>query len=90
MVFDVRSGLRRPQRPTVPAIAGAAPAVVFCALRAARANVSSRDGARCTAGNLAEILTIGIIPSTLHMCVEFSVRLISEQHLREQGRTKAV
>lgn len=37
MVFGVRSGLRRPRRLTVPAIAGEAPAVVFYALRAARA-----------------------------------------------------
>jgi hypothetical protein len=37
MVTGVRSGLRRPQRLTVLAIAGEAPAVVFCVLRAARA-----------------------------------------------------
>jgi hypothetical protein len=37
MVFGVRSGLRRPRRLTVPAIAGEAPAVVFYALRVARA-----------------------------------------------------
>jgi hypothetical protein len=37
MVFDVRSGLRRQRRLTVLAIAGEAPAVVFYALRAARA-----------------------------------------------------
>jgi len=37
MVFGVRSGLRRPRRLTVLAIAGEAPAVVFYALRAARA-----------------------------------------------------
>jgi hypothetical protein len=37
MVFGVRSGLRNPRRLTVPAIAGEAPAVVFYALRVARA-----------------------------------------------------
>ena len=37
MVFGVRSGLRRQRRLTVLAIAGEAPAVVFYALRAARA-----------------------------------------------------
>jgi hypothetical protein len=37
MVFGVRSGLRHPRRLTVPAIAGEAPAVVFYALRVARA-----------------------------------------------------
>jgi hypothetical protein len=37
MVFDVRSGLRRPRRLTALAIAGEAPAVVFYALRVARA-----------------------------------------------------
>jgi len=37
MVTGVRSGLRRPQRLTVLAIAGEAPAVVFSVLRAARA-----------------------------------------------------
>jgi len=37
MVFGVRSGLRRPRRATVPAIAGESPAVVFYTLRAARA-----------------------------------------------------
>ncbi|HEY4153303.1 MAG TPA: hypothetical protein VGM38_08275 [Pseudolysinimonas sp.] len=37
MVFGVRSGLRNPRRLTVLAIAGEAPAVVFYALRAARA-----------------------------------------------------
>jgi hypothetical protein len=37
MVFDVRSGLRRQRRLTVLAIADEAPAVVFYALRAARA-----------------------------------------------------
>jgi hypothetical protein len=37
MVTGVRSGLRRPQRLTVLAIAGEAPAVVFSVLRVARA-----------------------------------------------------
>ena len=37
MVFGVRSGLRNPRRLTVLAIAGEAPAVVFYALRVARA-----------------------------------------------------
>ena len=37
MVFGVRSGLRQPRRLTVLAIAGEAPAVVFYALRVARA-----------------------------------------------------
>ena len=37
MVFGVRSGLRRPRRLTVPAITDETPAVVFYALRAARA-----------------------------------------------------
>jgi hypothetical protein len=37
MITGVRSGLRRPQRLTMLAIAGEAPAVVFCVLRAARA-----------------------------------------------------
>jgi hypothetical protein len=37
MVLGVRSGLRRPRRLTVLAIADEAPAVVFCALRVARA-----------------------------------------------------
>ena len=37
MVFGVRSGLRRPRRLTVLAIADEAPAAVFCVLRAARA-----------------------------------------------------
>ena len=37
MVVGVRSGLRRPRRPTVLAIADEAPAVVFYALRVARA-----------------------------------------------------
>ncbi|HEY2278819.1 MAG TPA: hypothetical protein VGI00_10720 [Streptosporangiaceae bacterium] len=36
MVTSVWLGLRHPQRLTVPAIAGEAPAGVFCALRAAR------------------------------------------------------
>lgn len=37
MVTGVRSGLRRPRRLTVPAIASEAPAVVFTVLPAARA-----------------------------------------------------
>jgi hypothetical protein len=37
VVFGVRSGLRHPRRLTVLAIAGQAPAVLFCALRVARA-----------------------------------------------------
>jgi len=37
MVTGVRSGLRHPQRLTVLAIVGEAPAVVFTILRAARA-----------------------------------------------------
>jgi hypothetical protein len=37
MVIGVRSGLRNPSRLTVLAIAGEAPAAVFCALRVARA-----------------------------------------------------
>jgi len=37
MVFGVRSGLRRPRRLTVPAIAGEAPMAVFYALRVPRA-----------------------------------------------------
>lgn len=37
MVFGVRSGLRRPRRLTVLAIAGEAPAVVFYGVRVARA-----------------------------------------------------
>jgi len=37
VVTGVRSGLRRPQRPTVPAIASKAPAIAFTVLRAARA-----------------------------------------------------
>jgi hypothetical protein len=37
MVFGVRSGLRRPQRLTVPAIADETPLAVFYVLRAARA-----------------------------------------------------
>jgi hypothetical protein len=42
MVTGVRSGLRHPQRLTVPAIAGEAPAVVFTVLRAARAELQRR------------------------------------------------
>jgi hypothetical protein len=37
IVFGVRSGLRRPRRLTVLAIAGEAPTAVFCALRVPRA-----------------------------------------------------
>jgi hypothetical protein len=44
VVFDVRSGLRRQRRLTVLAIAGEAPAVLFYALRAARAVQRRRPG----------------------------------------------
>jgi hypothetical protein len=60
MVTGVRSGLRRPQRLTVPAIAGEAPAVVFSVLRAARAVQRRRPrtaagSALAAAGSLARL-----------------------------------
>ena len=60
MVTGVRSGLRRPQRLTVLAIAGEAPAVVFSVLRAARAVQRRRPrtaagSALAAAGSLARL-----------------------------------
>jgi len=60
VVFGVRSGLRRPRRLTVPAIADEAPAVVFYALRAARAVQRCRPrtaagSALVVAGSLARL-----------------------------------
>jgi hypothetical protein len=60
VVFGVRSGLRRPRRLTVPAIAAEAPAVVFCALRAARAGQRRRPriavgSALVVAGSVARL-----------------------------------
>jgi hypothetical protein len=43
VVFGVRSGLRRPRRLTVLAIAGEAPLAVFYGLRAARAVQAARS-----------------------------------------------
>jgi hypothetical protein len=67
MVFDVRSGLRRPPRPTVLAIADEALAVVFYALRATRA-VQRRGpriaagSAQVVAGSVARLLTASAEP----------------------------
>ena len=60
MVTGVRSGLRRPQRLTVLAIAGEAPAVVFYVLRVARAVQRRRPrtaagSALAVAGSLARL-----------------------------------
>jgi hypothetical protein len=60
MVFGVRSGLRRPRRLTVPAIADEAPAAVLCALRAARAVQRRRPrtaagSALAVAGSIARL-----------------------------------
>jgi hypothetical protein len=60
MVFDVRSGLRRPRRLTVRAIADEAPLAVFYALRAARAVQQRRPriaagSALAVAGSVARL-----------------------------------
>lgn len=67
MVVGVRSGLRRPRRPTVLASADEAPAVVFYALRVARAVQRRRPriaagSALVVAGSVARLLAASAEP----------------------------